>query len=109
MARVADIDAGQALDAVGEMIVGGGPVDQPPACAYAISRSVAPAAVILRQVGIFEAQEMKLGIARGCEFFVVVGFLKTAALGEGPNHQKGGNEGSRDFEKSALHYMPCFN
>jgi hypothetical protein len=55
--------------------------------------------MILREVGIFEAQEMKFGIARGGEFFVVIGLLKSPALGEGGDRK----ESYRDFEKTALH------
>jgi hypothetical protein len=48
---------------------------------------------------------MKLGIARRGEFFIVVGFLKSSALGEGTNSDKS----YRDFKKGAVHERPCFN
>jgi hypothetical protein len=40
MARIASIDAGQPLDAGGEMMIGGGPVHIPPAGACALARSI---------------------------------------------------------------------
>ena len=96
MARIADIDARQPLNAVREMIIGGGPIDQPPSGSSAVARGVAPAAMILRQVGIFEPHEMKFGVASGREFLIVIGLLKSPALGES-------DEGHGDDNERALH------
>ena len=79
MARLADVDSSQALDAAGEMIVGVGPIDQPPAGALPIAGSVAEAAVILGQVGILNAQKMKFGFASGNGGIVFGGGLTVAA------------------------------
>ena len=61
------------------MIVGVGPVDQPPAAALPVARGVAEAAVILRQIGIFDAQKVKFGFARGNGGVVFSGGLTVSA------------------------------
>ena len=60
MPRIAGIDPGQPLDAEREMVVGIGPIHDPPAVARAVARGESEAPVVLRQVGIFDADEMEL-------------------------------------------------
>jgi hypothetical protein len=47
---------------------------------------------------------MKLGIAHGRKLLVVIGLLKSSALGEGGYR----NETYRDFEKTALHEIRLY-
>ena len=70
MPRIAGVDPGQALDARGEVVFGVRPIHDPPARAPPVARGISPAAVILRQVRIFEAKKMKLRGALGDECFV---------------------------------------
>ena len=60
MARVAGVDAGEALDAHGEVFVGIGPIDHPPAVAGGVAGGEAEAAVELREVGVLGADEVEL-------------------------------------------------
>src|SRR5579864_7750777 len=63
MARLAHVHAREAADARGKMLVGVGPVDDPPSGSGGAARSVAESAVKLRKIGIFEADEMKLAVS----------------------------------------------
>src|ERR1019366_6150669 len=65
VARIADIDSGQTPDSKRKMIIRVRPIYQPPACSGAISRRVSPSPVILREIGIFEANKVELGVAHG--------------------------------------------
>jgi hypothetical protein len=64
------------------MIVGGGPVDNPPSGALALARRVPETAVILRQVGVFHADEMEFAFARFCDFVERVAAAFGHALSE---------------------------
>ena len=80
MARITGIDSGQPLDSGGEMIVGGGPVHDPPAGAHTVTRGIAKSAVVLRQVGVFDANEVELGGAHGDRGSFVLGFPEPPPL-----------------------------
>ena len=82
MPRIAGLDAGQTFDTAGEMIVGVGPIDNPPAGATAVAGGETEAAVELREVGVFHADEVEFG-GRGKDgigAFVVA--FETEALGQ---------------------------
>jgi hypothetical protein len=52
--------------------------------------------MVLRKVGIFEADEMKFGVADGRELLIVIGLLKSPALRES-------DEGDKDDDERTLH------
>ena len=86
MAWIASIDASQAADAAGKVIVCGGPIDYPPAGALSIAGSKAETAVELRQVRVFKADKVEFSLAGGgdvFEFVFAAGDLKPASLREG--------------------------
>ena len=58
--RFGGVDAGQTLHARGEVVVGFRPIHHPPAIATGTARCGTPAPMKLRQVGVFEANEMEL-------------------------------------------------
>jgi hypothetical protein len=64
MPRVSGLDPGKALHAGSKVIVGIRPIHQPPSLPASIAGRIAPAPVILRQIGIFQPDEMKLGLGR---------------------------------------------
>lgn len=64
MAWISSLDPGQALNAGRKVIVGIGPIHQPPAFSAPIAGRVAPTPVILWQIGILQADEMELGLGR---------------------------------------------
>ena len=73
MPRIAGGNSGQPLHAHGKVIVGVGPVHDPPAIALSAAGSVSEASVVLRQIVVFEANEMEFGGGRKLRprFFIV--------------------------------------
>jgi hypothetical protein len=55
------VDAGEALDTHGEVVVGIGPIHDPPTVSGGVARGESEAAVELRQVGVLGADEMEFG------------------------------------------------
>jgi hypothetical protein len=80
VAGVARIDAGEALYALGEMIIGRRPIDVPPAGALAVAGGPAEAAVILGKIGVFEPYEVKTGGLGGHRGVVRLTFREAAAI-----------------------------
>jgi hypothetical protein len=64
VAWITGLDPGQALDAGRKVIVRVGPIHQPPAFSASITGRITPAPVILRQIGVFQPDEMELGSGR---------------------------------------------
>ena len=94
MARLADLDAGEALDAEGEVIVGVGPIDDPPPFALRAAGGEAEAAVKLRKVGVFEADEVELAFAGedGAGAFLLLEEAAEALGGGGEGEQEEGGQ-----------------
>ena len=89
MPWVPGLDPGQALDAGRKVIVRIGPIHQPPAFSASIAGCVAPAPVILRQIGVFQPDEMKLGLRRKRRpWTLVVLLLNAEPLCQGANGQQ---------------------
>jgi hypothetical protein len=107
MPGLAGIYAGEALDPLGKMIVGVGPVDDPPACALAVAGAEAETAVVLREVGVFGPDEVEFAFLRedGRGAFVVA-FEANAAesLGEASLVQAGSRQRKqRDCDGGGAH------
>lgn len=103
MAWVAGVDLGEPVDAGSEVVVGGGPVDKPPTCAGSIAGGIAPPPVELRQVGVFEADEVEFGGARRRELVVIAVFLtlEATATASAEALSNGDGDGEQDDQPAA--------
>ena len=79
MPRIANVDLRQPLNPAREMIVGVGPIDNPPASTPPIARSKAEAAMILGQVSILDTNEVELSLTRRNGGFVIVAVVHPIA------------------------------
>src|SRR4051794_27257127 len=102
MTGISRVDSGQASYAEREVIICGRPVHQPPPGTESIAGGVAPGTVILRQVCVLQAQEVKLGIAGGERLLAVIppeGW-KPAPLTRGDNRDP---QQRRAYMETAFH------
>ena len=108
MPWVPGLDPGQALDAGRKVIVRIGPIHQPPAFARSIAGGVSPAPVVLRQIGIFQADEMELGLGGKRRPGAFIVFLNPESLGQcsDGNQQQGGQNENNARRRTAPELKP---
>src|SRR5690348_11948786 len=79
--RIAGVYTRQPFDTCREMILGCGPIDDPPARSHSVSGRIAPPPVKLGQIRVFHSDEVELAAARRHRL-VNITHKETAALSE---------------------------